>query len=529
MNQNLVLLDANQTLCRLLGLERDALVGRVLDDLLAPAFRLLFHMQAMTMLHANGRVEEVFLNLAGDQKLEIPVLFNAVRLQEGDSTVFECVVMRVNERKRLEDDLFNIKKAVEQAPGMIYQFLRRADGTTCVPYASEGIRVICGLRPQQLIHSAEPFHQLIHPDDLPAFRAHTEESAKAGTVWHLEYRIILRAKGVRWLEGRAMPELRTNGDVLWHGHLQDITDRRALQSAVATEHQRTLVTLRSIADAVITTDAHARVELLNAAAELLTGWSQAEAEGQDIARVLRVVDELTQAQGDCAVRLCLAGRVNVVLPPNSILLTRQDTELSVAGSAAPILDAMGDINGAVMVFRNITEQRRRQKAVEHRATHDHLTGLPNRAEFDRVLGHLFESAKTSGAMHALCFIDLDRFKQVNDTVGHAAGDLLLRRLAGVLQSCVRTKDTVARLGGDEFALLLENCDPEAALRVAQLVCSKVNTLHFEFQGTVLHIGASVGLAPIDSRWAQAHDVQLAADQACYTAKASGRGCVKVAF
>jgi diguanylate cyclase (GGDEF)-like protein/PAS domain S-box-containing protein len=528
LDQDLVLLDANQTLCKLLGHEREAVLGKAIDDFLTPSFKLLFHLQTMTMLHANGRVEEIFLNLAGHQEREIPVLLNGVRLQDGNTTVFECVVMRVNERKRLEDDLFNIKKAVEQVPGMVFQYLRRADGSACFPYVSEVVRVICKLRPLQLTHSADPFHKQIHPDDWPAFLRSLEVSAQTRTVWHQEYRITLPGQGVRWLEAHAMPETRSNGDVLWHGHLHDITERRALQSALASEHERTRVTLRSIADAVITTDAQARVELLNAAAEQLTGWSQAQAEGTNIAQVLQVVDEHLAAQVDSAVRRCLIERVNIALPSKSVLLTRQGIPYAVDGSAAPILDATGGVSGAVMVFRNVTEQRRRQQAVEHRATHDHLTGLPNRAEFDRVLSQLFESAKTSSAVHALCCIDLDRFKQVNDAAGHAAGDQLLQRLASVLQSCVRTKDTVARIGGDEFALLLENCDLEAAKRVAELVCDKVRTLNFEFHGKVFHIGTSIGLATIDSHWARAQDVLAAADHACYAAKAAGKGCVKVA-
>ncbi len=528
LDQDLLLLDANQTLYELLGLAPESVLGRALDDFLVPAFRLLFHMQAMIMLHANGRVEEIFLNLAGEHQRAIPVLFNAVRLRESSATVFQCVVMRVNERKRLEDELFNIKKAVEQVPGMVYQYLRRADGSTCFPYVSEGVREACGLRPIQLTHSAQPFRERIDPNDWQAILHSLDASALTLTTWHQEFRITLQGKGVRWLEGRAMPEARSNGDLLWHGHIHDITERKILHSALAKEHERTLVTLRSIGDAVITTNADAQVELLNGAAELLTGWTQTEAIGKDIAQVLRVVDEQTRIHAESAVHRCLNERISVDLSSRSILLAREEKEYAVQGTAAPILDAMGDISGSVMVIRNVTEQRQQRRAIEHRAAHDHLTGLPNRAEFDRILKQLFESAQTYGAVHVLCCIDLDRFKQVNDRGGHAAGDLLLRELADLLKKSVRPRDTVARLGGDEFALLLENCNLEAAQRVAEDVCAKVKSLDFEFQGETFHIGASIGLAGIESRWRNAQGVQLAADEACYAAKAAGRGCVKVA-
>lgn len=415
LDENLRLQEANPGLCELLGQPQPAVLGRPLDDFLAPTYRLLFHMQAMTLLHANGRVEEIFLNLAGAQGQDIPVLFNAVRLQADGVHIIQCVVLRVNERKRLEDELFNIKKAVEQVPGAIYQYLRRADGSDCVPYASEGLRAVLGVSPMQVRHSAALLHARTHPDDLSALMLSIETSAQTLTPWHMEYRINLPVRGLRWLEGRSMPEARLNGDVLWHGYVHDITERKALQDALASEHDRALATLRN---------AH--------------------------------------------------------------------------------------------------------KVVAHRAAHDHLTGLPNRAEYDRVLKQLFESARDSGAVHALCCIDLDRFKQVNDRGGHAAGDLVLQRVAGALKACVRTRDTVARLGGDEFALLLEDCDLEAASRVAEMVCRKVAALSFELEGQVFHIGASVGLALIDQHWDRAHEAQQAADRACFAAKAAGRGGFKVA-
>lgn len=415
LDENLRFQEANPGLCELLGRPHTEVLGRPLDDFLAPTYRLLFHMQAMTMLHANGRVEEIFLNFSDAQGRDVPVLFNAVRLQLNAAQVIECVALRVNERKRMEDDLFNIKKSVEHVPGVVFQYLRRADGHASIPYASEGLRTLYGLRPIQVLHSADILHERTHAEDMPAFISSIDASAQNLTPWHLEYRIHLPNKGVRWLEGRATPEARINGDVLWHGYVHDITERKALQSAVASEHDRTLVTLRN-----------------------------------------------------------------------------------------------------------------EHKAVAHLAAHDHLTGLPNRAEFERVLKRLFESAQDSGAVHALCCIDLDRFKQINDRCGHAAGDEVLRQVAGVLKSSVRARDTVARLGGDEFALLLENCDLEAASRVAEVVCRHVAMLGFEYEEEMLHVGASIGLALIDEQWGDAHEVQLAADRACFAAKAAGRGGFRVA-
>ena len=524
-NDGLRLLAVNQTLANMLAVAPHELLGQPLDRLLTPSHRLLFHMQAITLLHVQSHVQEMSLNLAGADGTAIPVLFNAVRRAHEAGAVTECIVIRVNERKRLEDELFKVKKATEMVPGAVYQYLRRADGSACFPYASEGIRAIYGLSPLQVQQSAERVFQRIHPDDLARVAASIEASATALSPWHQEYRVNLPERGLRWLEGHAMPEARADGSVLWHGYISDITERRAMAAALASGHERTLVTLRSIADAVITTDEIGRVEYLNPVAERLTGWRLLEATGQPIATVFNIVNQHSHLPTDNPVARCLDERAAVGMARDSLLINRDGQAYAVEDSAAPIFKADGALIGVVMVFRDVTDQRKLRQEVEHRATHDHLTGLPNRAEFDRLLKQLFESASSTGAQHALCCIDLDRFKQVNDSGGHAAGDELLRQVSAVLLQCVRAKDTVARLGGDEFALLLENCDLEAAQRIAQSVCTQVAELRFQHEGKSFQIGASIGLAAVDGHWESAAAVQQAADNACFAAKHAGRGRV----
>jgi PAS domain S-box-containing protein len=198
-DSNLKLVAANQTLAKMLGFSLDELNNKSLDQLLTSANRLMFHMQVMTLLHLHGRVEEIAIILAGADGKTIPVIFNAVRRNIDGAVVTECVVVRMNERKRLEDELFRVKKATEQVPGAIYQFLLRADGSSCFPYASEGVRDVYELSPLQLQKDACLTFKRLHPDDAEAINQGIADSAKNLTVWHQEYRVILPKRGIRCL------------------------------------------------------------------------------------------------------------------------------------------------------------------------------------------------------------------------------------------------------------------------------------------------------------------------------------------
>ena len=427
----------------------------------------------------------------------------------------------------MEDELFRVKKATEQMPGAIFQFQRRADGTFSFPYASEGIRAIYGVSPLQLQQSAARAFEVIHAEDLFALQQAIEVSAKSLLPWHQVYRVNLPRRGMRWLEGNSVPESRADGSVLWHGYVSDVTERKNLEIALAISHARTQVTLRSIGDAVITTNESGQVEYLNPVAERLTGWLQTEAVGQSAALVFNIVHQKTRLPAENPITRCLLERRMVEAERNSVLISASGLEYAVEDSASPIFDIDGILTGVVMVFRDVTDQRKQRQTTEHRASHDHLTGLANRAEFDRLIQLLFASAKARGVHHALCYIDLDYFKTINDRLGHAAGDLLLQQVSALLLSCVRTKDTVARLGGDEFALLLDNCSLATAQRIAEKICQRLAALQFQHSGASHPISASIGVSSLDQRWKSLQEAQKAADHACYDAKQAGRGRVCV--
>ncbi len=287
------------------------------------------------------------------------------------------------------------------------------------------------------------------------------------------------------------------------------------------------VTLHSIGDAVITTDSAARVEYLNPIAEQLTGWKTQDAYGLPLARVCVLIDGVSRKPEPNPVERCLRERQVVGLASNVVLVARDGKEYVIEDSAAPIRDREGIIVGAVMVFYDVTQMRHTSHLLSYHATHDALTGLVNRREFERRLADLLVRAKNLGQQHAFCYLDLDQFKVINDTCGHAVGDKLLRQLTYLLQEGMRESDTLARLGGDEFGVLLEGCPLDRALQIAESLRQIVKDFRFSWEGHPFDLGASIGLVIIDADSVSIEEVMSEADAACYAAKEKGRNRVQV--
>ena len=287
------------------------------------------------------------------------------------------------------------------------------------------------------------------------------------------------------------------------------------------------ITLNSIGDAVITTDAEGRVENLNPVAEEMTGWSNAEAHGHKVSEVFHIVNGLSREPEPNPIEACLRNRCVVGLGTNTVLVRRDGAEFVIEDSAAPILDRNGNIVGAVMVFYDVSLMHRIPHLLSYHAAHDALTGLINRREFERRLSELLVQAKHTHQQHALAYLDLDQFKLVNDTCGHAVGDRLLCQITFLLKEKVRDADTLARLGGDEFGLLLENCPLERAQQITQELLETVKDFRFVWQGHSFDIGVSIGLVPITEDSVTPAEVLSEADAACFTAKEKGRNRVQV--
>lgn len=334
---------------------------------------------------------------------------------------------------------------------------------------------------------------------------------------------------MRWVHVVGQLQAASGGHQRLVGAIQDVTAHREAERALAESHELMRVTLRSIGDAVITTDLQGRVQWFNPAAERMTGWLTQEAQGKPLAQVFHILDEDSRQIGPNPVTECLAQRRMVSLAQHTVLVSRDGSERAIEDSAAPILNADGELVGAVLVFHDVTEQRALSREMTRRARHDALTGLLNRAEFEHRLQRLLEKVADEGGQHGLMFIDLDQFKLVNDACGHTAGDRLLRQMAELLGDAVRTRDTVARLGGDEFAVLLEHCPAADAEQVGQKICDRLDEFRFVHDDRRFRLGASIGLVPVDGRWRDMASLMQAADLACLAAKEAGRNRVHVWF
>jgi diguanylate cyclase (GGDEF)-like protein/PAS domain S-box-containing protein len=302
----------------------------------------------------------------------------------------------------------------------------------------------------------------------------------------------------------------------------DVTERNRLALALESEKERVQVTLHSIGDSVISTDQYAIVDYLNPVAEQMTGWSLAEARGKPLTEVFNIINEVTREPAVNPVWRCLSEGLVLGLANHTVLIHRDGREFSIEDSAAPIRTARGEIVGAVLVFHDVTNQRQLQSKIIFQARHDELTGLINRSAFDVQLKELLVEASEQKKEHALCYLDLDQFKLVNDTCGHAAGDELLQQLSGLFHSKVRKNDTLARLGGDEFGLLLRDCSLDDAQRIATLFLAIAEEFRFSWQEKSFKIGVSIGLVPITSASHSPESVLQTADTACYAAKEAGR-------
>ena len=313
----------------------------------------------------------------------------------------------------------------------------------------------------------------------------------------------------------------------YEGSLTDITERKHAELAALQEKDKAQVTLQSIGDAVITTDAARRIESLNPVAEELTGWDAHDAQGRLLSEVFGLIAEPSREAVEDPISVCLREHRVVAVGDHSVLVNRRGQEIAVKHSAAPIRDRAGHVIGAVMVFHDVSKERRLRRALAYQATHDALTGLINRREFENRLNEALVAARESNQTHVLLYLDLDQFKLVNDTCGHQAGDRLLKQVTGLLQTRIRASDTIARLGGDEFGVLLQECSAERGSDIAENLRQAIRDFRFIWQDGVVRVGVSIGIVEISSGSDSIASVMSAADVACYSAKDSGRNRIHV--
>jgi len=299
---------------------------------------------------------------------------------------------------------------------------------------------------------------------------------------------------------------------------------KSLQAKLYMEKELAEITLHSIGDAIITTDVYGKIMQINPIAEDLTGYSYRQALGKDFYTVFNIETELETPQQATELQRVI-NNLDVVMSADSpkTLVNKNCSEYAIEYTLAPIVTEDRQTSGAVVIFRDVTEIRALSSQLKYYASHDSLTGLINRRQFEQHLDYALKSVQSGTTQqHVVCFLDLDQFKVINDTAGHEAGDEFLKQLSFLLQSLLRRSDILARLGGDEFGVLLEDCNIENALAIAEKMRKEIKSFRFIWANNSFEVGASIGIATLDKTTASLTELMRNADTACYISKEEGR-------
>ncbi|MBT8077479.1 MAG: EAL domain-containing protein [Gammaproteobacteria bacterium] len=392
--------------------------------------------------------------------------------------------------------------------------------------ANESAASLMGLEPAEL--EGRDVADLVKPAYRALFRKTMAGRLDGEKVpRRLEIQLINGDEQGLWVESQsATIEFRGAPAILTIA--RDVSYRKSLEVSLSRSKRQAQYTLESISEGVITTDNEGRIDYMNRAAEGMTNANREEAAGHKISEIFSLIDEADRRPLGDPVERCLAMRRRVNMGRRALLVSKDaESEHSVEITASPIRGPGNSISGTVVVFHDVSEIRGLTRQMSYQATHDALTGLVNRREFERRLQDAMDSAQAEEAVHILFYMDLDRFKAVNDSCGHLAGDNMLREVAALIKDKVRDSDFVGRLGGDEFGTLLIGCPLDKARQIATDICNAVGDYRFVWKDKIFNIGISIGLVEISRGSGNLQDLMSAADSACYVAKQRGRGQVHV--
>jgi diguanylate cyclase (GGDEF)-like protein/PAS domain S-box-containing protein len=392
--------------------------------------------------------------------------------------------------------------------------------------ANESAASLVGLDPAQLV--GREIADLVKPAYRALFRKTVAKRlAGENAPRRIEMQLINGNQAGLWVEAQS-------SNIDFRGHTviltvaRDVSHRKSLEVSLSRSKRQAQYTLESISEGVITTDNDGRIDYMNLAAETLIGTNRDDASGHRLGELFKLVDDADRRPLGDPVDRCLAMRRRVNMGRRAVLVTIDgEHEHSVELTASPVRGPSNSISGTVVVFHDVSELRGLTRKMSYQATHDPLTGLINRREFERRLDEAMDSAHAEEAVHMLFYMDLDRFKAVNDSCGHMAGDNMLREVAALVKDQVRDSDFVGRLGGDEFGALLIGCPIDKARQIATDICNAIADYRFVWKDKIFNIGISVGLVEISHASGTLQDLMSAADSACYMAKQQGRGQVHV--
>ena len=430
---------------------------------------------------------------------------------------------RRDARDRLRDSEARFRAISDASPLGIFV----SDAQASCVYTNAAYHTISGLNFEQTLGSN--WMKAIHPEDRPRVLDEWRAAARGEEPFQTEYRFLRADQSVVWTRVSSAP-------LVYGRHLdgrvktvEDISERkaaefklRAVEEALFEEKERAQVTLNSIGDAVLSTDMAGRLSYMNLVAEAMTGWSCQEAMGRSLADVFRVINGTTRRTIINPALRAINDDQTAELASDCVLVRRDGVEFAIEDSSAPIHDRDGQVSGAVIVFHDVSASKSMALKMTHLAQHDFLTGLPNRVLLTERLTQAIRLACRRRKQVALLFLDVDHFKHINDSLGHAVGDQLLESAARRLESCVRATDTVCRQGGDEFVILLAEIEkPHDAAQIAEKLLAALALPHL-VDGHELHVTLSIGISVYPDDSVSSDAVLQNADTAMYHAKSCGR-------
>lgn len=513
----------NASLINALGFKNDS------DNFTYQKLRELIHQDDLTISdqlfenHLNGLSEqyECFLRIKNKLNQFIGVLVRGKILifdkHNKPLWMFGTQVDITEYWKEKEEKLCILNKMTllhNNLPGFVFQYQLNKDGTDSFPYMSENVREIYGIEPNNVQHNSEDFNKLVYPDDLNGLLLSILESARNLTLWNYCYRIIHPQKGIRWLEGSSTPIKRADGSIIWHGYIYDDTELHESKENLLL----TSKVMSNSQEGIIIVNADGKIVNVNPAICKSSGYSKEELIQQNIS--IFCCDE-HRSLFNCEI---WSDAIKHGSWQGEILSKKKNGELY---STILSIDAVYDeitkkIKNYVVIYTDITRIKDQEKELTRLANYDFLTNLPNRRLLLDRLDMSLKHAKETNQKLAICFLDLDDFKPINDIYGHEAGDSLLCSLSQELLDTVRSRDTVARLGGDEFVIVINEVQDDYYLnnmieRILH-VCSK----EYEVLGHNVNVSASIGVVVYPTVNGDSDELLRFADQAMYKAKQQGR-------